>query len=111
MAGLKTRNKGKTGERVAKTLLADHDYIIIADTTSGLESGDIVAKSPDGTVYDVEVKNRRQIDIPTVLGQARKNAAKTDLPWMVMCKIETTSSWLVIKKGEKPTTWHEKNLK
>jgi len=108
MAGSKTRNKGKIGERMAKKLLADHDFTIIADTTSGLETGDIVAQSPYGIVYDVEVKNRRQINIPLFVGQARKNAGKTKLAWMVMAKIENTSSWLIMRKGEKPTTWHEK---
>lgn len=108
MAGKTTRNKGKIGERTAKALLVDHDYSIIADTTAGLSTGDLVVKAPDGIVYDVEVKNRRIINVPMFLGQARKNAGRSKLAWMVMCKIETTSSWLVLRKGEKPTTWHEK---
>ena len=108
MSGLKSRSKGKIGERVAKALLVDNDYTILADTASGLECGDIIAKAPCGTIYDVEVKNRRQINVPMFMGQARKNAHKTNTAWMVMCKIETTSSWLILRKGEKPTTWHEK---
>ena len=108
MPGKTTRSKGKVGERTAKALLVDHDYSILADTTAGLSTGDLVVKAPDGTIYDVEVKNRRMINIPMFLGQARKNADRSKLAWMVMCKIETTSSWLVLRKGEKPTTWHEK---
>lgn len=108
MPGKTTRNKGRVGERTAKALLADHDYTVIADTTAGLSTGDLVVQSPEGTTYDVEVKNRKIIDIPMFIGQARKNASRSKLPWMVMAKIETTSSWLVIRKGERPTTWHEK---
>ena len=108
MPGKTTRSKVKIGERAAKALLVDYDYTIIADTKSGLSTGDLVVKSPDGTIYDVEVKNRRMINVPMFLGQARKNAGRSNLAWMVMCKIETTSSWLVLRKGKKPTTWHEK---
>ena len=108
MSGARQRNKGKVGERTAKYLLADHDFQVIADTTAGLSTGDLVAKDQDGTIYDVEVKNRRMINVPMFLGQARKNADRSKLPWMLMCKIETTSSWLILRKGEKPTIWHEK---
>ena len=108
MNGSKIRSKGRIGERTAKRLLIDHDYTIIADTTAGLSTGDLVVQSPEGTLYDVEVKNRRLINVPLFLEQARKNAGRSKLAWMVMCKIETTSSWLVLRKGEKPVTWHEK---
>ena len=108
MSGSRARSKGRNGERTAKRLLVDHDYTIIADTTAGLSTGDLVVQSPDGTIYDVEVKIRRVINVPLFLDQSRKNAGKSKLAWMVMCKIETTSSWLVLRKGEKPVTWHEK---
>lgn len=108
MQGSKVRNKGKVGERTAKRLLTDNDYTILADTTAGLSTGDIVAKSPDGTIYDVEVKNRRQLNIPLFVGQARKNAGRSKVDWMVLCKIDSTTSWLVLRKGYKPTVWHEK---
>lgn len=108
MAGSRARNKGRIGERTAKRLLVDHDFTILADTTAGLATGDLVVKAPDGIIYDVEVKNRAMINVPVFLGQARKNSGKSKLAWMLMCKIETTSSWLILRKGEKPTTWHEK---
>lgn len=108
MAGRATRSKGKEGERLAKALLKDRDWTIIADTSAGLSTGDLIAKAPDGTIYDVEVKNRREINVPMFIGQARKSADKTKLAWMVLAKLEGFASWLVLRKGEKPTVWHQK---
>jgi Holliday junction resolvase-like predicted endonuclease len=102
------RSKGRRGEAAAKNLLKDRDWIIIADTSSGISSEDLIAKCPKGTIHSIEVKNRKLIDISTFKTQAVKNAKKTTLPWMLMCKIETTSSWLICRQGEKPTVWHEK---
>lgn len=58
MAGKSTRDKGRRGESEAKRLLAEKDWEILADTTAGLATGDLIAHSPDGLIYDVEVKNR-----------------------------------------------------
>jgi hypothetical protein len=106
MAGKSTRDKGRRGECAAKKLLADYDYELIADTTAGLATGDLVVESPDGKIWDVEVKNRRVINVPQFVGQAMKNAGKRR--WMVLAKIHGTTSWLVIRKGMKPAVWHSK---
>ena len=108
MAGKATRSKGREGERLAKALLKDRDWTIIADTTAGLSTGDLIVESPDGIRHDVEIKNRREIHISRFVGQARKNAERSKSAWMVLAKIEATSSWLVLRKGEKPTIWHQK---
>ena len=108
MPGRATRSKGKEGERLAKALLKDRDWTILADTSAGLATGDLIAKSPDGTIYDVEVKNRREINVPMFIGQARKSAEKTKLSWMVLARIDGSSGWLVMRKGEKHTVWHQK---
>ena len=109
MAGKQTRDKGRRGECEAKRLLTDRDWEILADTTAGLATGDLVVKSPDGIVYDVEVKNRSQLNIPQFVGQAMKNAGKQR--WMVMAKIANTSSWLCMAKSKKPWVWHGKEQK
>jgi Holliday junction resolvase-like predicted endonuclease len=106
--GKSTRSKGKAGELAAKHLLKDMDWKILADTTSGLSTGDLIAESPSGKIYDVEVKNRREIHVAKFVGQSRKNASRLKKDWMVMAKIDGTSSWLVLRKGEKPAVWHQK---
>ena len=109
MAGKQTRDKGRRGECEDKRLLTDRDWEILADTTAGLATGDLIVKSPDGTIYDVEVKNRSQLNIPQFVGQAMKNAGKQR--WMVMAKIANTSSWLCMAKSKKPWVWHGKGEK
>jgi Holliday junction resolvase-like predicted endonuclease len=110
MSGGKTiRDKGRKGEREAKLLLQDKDYTILADTTAGLSTGDLLVRSPDDITYDCEVKNRRILNISEFVGQARKNSAKNKTEWMVMAKIDGTSSWLVLAKNKLPVTWHMKS--
>lgn len=104
--GKPSRDKGKKGEREAKNLLADRDFIILADTSAGLSTDDLVIQSPQGHILSVEVKNCKLIDIPRFTAQARQNAKKN--AWMLLAKISQTSSWLVLQKGEKPVVWHSK---
>lgn len=101
-----SRSKGRRGETAAKCLLADRDYTILADTSAGLSTDDLVVQSPDGKVFSVEVKNTRLIDVPKFRAQAIRNAKRNS--WLLLCKIDNTKSWLVIKKGAIPSVWHEK---
>ncbi len=105
--GKSAREKGRRGERVAKLLLADRDWQILADTTAGLSTDDLVCMSPDGKVVSVEVKNCKQIDVPAFVRQARTNAKKN--AWMLMCHISGTASWLILGSGRTPVVWHEKS--
>lgn len=105
--GKPSRDKGRRGERTAKNLLADRDWIILADTSAGLSTDDLVCQSPDGKVVSVEVKNTKQIDVPAFVKQARTNAKRN--AWMLMCHISGTSSWLVMGSGKTPVVWHEKS--
>jgi len=104
----KSRSKGKRGEREARDLLGDNDWIILANTADGSEVEDIIAKNPKDIVYSIEVKNRKVIDMIKFRKQAKANAAKKRLPWMIMTKIEGTRSWLIWQKGFKPKVWHKK---
>ena len=101
-----SRDKGKRGERTAKLLLADRDYTILADTTAGLSTDDLVVLSPGGKVVSVEVKNCKLINVPVFRKQATANAKRND--WMLRLKIDGTSSWLVLGNGRSPVVWHEK---
>jgi Holliday junction resolvase-like predicted endonuclease len=100
-----SRSKGKRGEAEARNTLTDRDWIILANTADGSEVEDIIARSPEGKVYSIEVKNTKQIDVPKVLAQARNNAGKKKIDWMVMCKITQSRAWLVWAKGEQPKVW------
>lgn len=105
MAGL-SRRKGRRGETKAKHLLLDRNFTILADTTAGISTDDLVAQDEAGAIWSVEVKNKRIITPVKDTGQARANAGRNR--WMLLAHIEGTSSWLVLRQAERPTVWHEK---
>lgn len=106
MSGLTARRKGRRGESTAKKLLAERDFEILADTTAGIATDDLVAQSPDGCVWSVEVKNCKNLQLAQFVAQAKRNAGKKR--WMLLCKIDQSCTWLVLRKGSRPTVWHEK---
>lgn len=106
MSGLASRRKGRRGETTAKRLLQDKDYTILADTTAGIATDDLLVHDKDGVLWSVEVKNQRTISPENFSRQARHNAG--NLRWMVLAHIHNTSSWLVLRQAERPTVWHEK---
>lgn len=106
MAGLKSRRKGRRGETKAKHLLQDRNFTILADTTAGISTDDLVAQDEAGAIWSVEVKTRRAIEPVKQSGQARTNAGRNR--WMLLAHIEGTSSWLVLRQAQRPAVWHEK---
>ena len=108
MSGRKSRSKGKKGEREARALLGDLDWILLANTADGDEGEDMIVENTSGTIYSVEVKNVKLIDIPKFRTQAMANAKKKKKPWMLMLKIDGTKSWLILRQGERPIVWTEK---
>jgi Holliday junction resolvase-like predicted endonuclease len=107
MSGL-ARRKGRKGETAAKNLLADKDWTILADLTSGISTEDLIVEDTSGTIYSVEVKNVKLIDVPKFRKQAMANAKKIKKRWLLMLKIDGTSSWLIMRQSEKPIVWTEK---
>ena len=105
--GKSSRNKGKRGERAAKDLLTSRDWTILADTTAGLSTDDLVCQSPDGRVVSVEVKNCKLINVPEFVKQARANAKNNH--WLLLCHIDNTRSWLGMGKGRLPGVWTEQS--
>lgn len=106
--GKSSRNKGKKGNREAKNLLLERDWTILADTSDGISTEDLIAKSQYGTVYSVEVKNRKLINMLDFRKQASASAKKTKLPWMILAKICGTRSWIMWMQGNEPVIWHER---
>ena len=111
--GKKSRRKGRQGESICKRLLQDHDWEIIADCTAGCSTEDFIVKHPHGTLYSVEVKNNKIIDVDRFRKQARENAKAKNMPYLLMCKWFGTKMWLVEMQcpGEKKPhimKWWEK---
>lgn len=105
MSGKATRAKGRRGQTAAANLLRARDYTV-ADLSAGVATEDLIATNAEGKSWCVEVKNTASIT-PAHLKQAREQARKRRLPWMLMNKLEGTSSWLIRRQGERPTVWHE----
>ena len=103
--GKSQRSKGRRGETQAKELLTDRDYTILADTSAGVSQCDLLAQCPEGKVWAVEVKNTKSINVSAHRKQAIAQSGK--LPWLLLCKIDGTSSWLVLRYGM-TAVWHEK---
>lgn len=108
MSGLTSRRKGRRGETTAKRLLQDRDYIILADTTAGIATDDLLAQDANGTIWSVEVKNQKTICPEKFETQARANKSTARHRWMVLAHIDGTSAWLVLRQAARPTVWYEK---
>ena len=107
MSGRKSRNKGKRGERAFRLILADLDWSVV-NTGDGDTVEDAWAVDPNGCTWSVEIKNCKLIDLCRYRKQAREQAARSKLPWLLAVKLPNTSSWLVERQGEKPIVWHSK---
>lgn len=103
-----SRDKGRRGQREAQDLLKSRDWST-AELNGGTAVEDLIAVSPDGKSYSVEVKNT--VAITTAhRAQAMAQAKARKLPWMLLSKIAGTSSWLVQRQGDRPVVWHEKHF-
>lgn len=106
MSGLTSRRKGRKAESEFKKLLEDRDWIIEADLTAGVSSADLLATSPDGIMYVVEVKNHKATQWRYFRAQAVRQAEKLKRPWMLACRIDGFAAYVVIKHGDKPIVWN-----
>lgn len=104
--GATSRRKGARGQGEFAALLADRDWVTDR-ITAGIAAADLIATDPAGKTWCVEVKNCAGI-LPAHLQQAREQARKRRLPWMLANHIEGSSSWLVRRQGEAPQLWHSK---
>jgi len=103
--GKSQRTKGRAGQLSARHLLEDRDWQV-NELNGGTSVADFLAIDPDGQPWSVEVKNQIAINVRAFRKQAISQAGK--LPWLLLCKVDGTSSWLVLMKGERPRVWHSK---
>jgi hypothetical protein len=106
VAGKATRSKGRRGQTEALNVLRNRDWTV-ADLSAGVDSEDGLACDPDGNWWAVEIKNCAAIT-SAHRKQAMLQAERRRLPWMLMNKIEQSSSWLIRQQGRKPVVWHAK---
>ena len=106
MSGKATRAKGRRGQTTAKHLLLDRDWNV-ADLTAGVSTEDFIATDPSGRTWCVEVKNTRNL-LDAHISQAKDQARRRGLPWLLMQKLTGSSCWLVRGTGLEPTVWSEK---
>ena len=101
------RDKGRRGQTVAETMLTSRDWTV-DPITAGVKREDMIATSPEGIVYSVEVKNCIVISLAH-RKQAMEQARARKLPWMLMSKIHGTHCWLVQRRNCMPVVWQEDN--
>lgn len=105
--GKAQRAKGRRGQRELSDLLTERDWTV-RELNSGTAVEDFLAVDPDGKVWSVECKNTASINVRKHRSQAIGQAGK--LPWLLACKIDGTSSWLVMRKAARPTVWHAREV-
>lgn len=100
---INSRNKGRRGQSEAALLLRERDWRV-DDTRCGIKSDDLIATDPDGRSWSVEVKKTRTI-VPGHIDQARRQAKKRKMPWMLLNRIHGSVCWLVRRQGMWPVVW------
>jgi hypothetical protein len=87
-------------------MLTGRDWEII-ETSSGMKVEDIVAHDPNGNRWSVEVKHHRLINLEVFMAQAKEQAKKRNISWMLAVRLPRyPGTWLVLREGEVPTVWN-----
>lgn len=95
--GLRSRNKGKRGEREAADILR-RLFFLPAKRTSQ-RRGDLAADIDCGCNVHVEVKRRAKIGAMRFLEQAESDAAEGELP-IVLLREDGDTEWSVLLRIE-----------
>lgn len=99
------RTKGRRAQCELATALRERDWQVI-ETSAGHAVEDMVAISPQGKTYSVECKHCELIQLKKFIAQAREQAKKRKLPWMLCCRLPLyPGMWLVIRQDERPVVW------
>lgn len=79
------RAKGSRGQREASAVLTSHGYHV-SPLTCGAKVEDLIAEW-DGSMWSVEVKYHARANWGEFMRQAKEQAHKTGMPWMLMVRI------------------------
>lgn len=103
--GLMQRRKGRKAESDFKRVLQDRDWQV-DDLAAGIKDADLVATDPQGCRWCIEVKAHKLLKLREFVTQAKEQAGKKKLPWLLACQLPLyPDTWLIIAKGKRPVVW------
>jgi len=103
--GLMQRRKGRLAETMFKLELESRDWSVI-DISAGVNDADLVATDPAGKTHLVEVKNHKLLNPTKWRQQAREQAKKRRMGWMLAYRIPGYAGlWVVERMHSKPVVW------
>lgn len=104
MSGLRSRNKGKRGEREAVHLLEERGYEIV-ELGPGRKQEDVLAEL-DGKRVSVEVKNCVVWHIQDWRKQAKTQAKKRGCAWLLLCRVPGMPGTFYVEGEDRtPCVW------
>jgi len=106
--GKSSRTKGARAQTAAKNLLTERDWRVTT-TSSGASQEDIIATDTQGRTWSVEVKDQKTTPWEKFRTQARDQAKRSALPWMLMVHVPGTRHWVIERQGEGLAVWNERN--
>jgi len=104
--GKASRDKGKRGQREFRNLLTERDFTFM-ESRAGAEEEDLLAISPEGKVFSVEVKNCININQTAFLTQAKRQAAARGkgTAWMLACSIHGKGNTFLVQTQDSCQIW------
>lgn len=100
---MNSRSKGRKGESDFAILLEGRDHTVV-DTTSGKATCDLVSVDTKDRMWAWEVKRRKVWCWTDFRAQAQRQATGK-MRWALALHIPHTSTWLVVRQGERPVVW------
>jgi hypothetical protein len=100
-----SRFKGYREAWKFRNILGDRDWTA-EKTLDGVSTDDLVVIDDIGKMWSVEIKAHKAMNPEKWRKQARENANKRELPWILAMKIHGTRSWLV-EFHEGRNVWHK----
>ena len=99
------RTKGRRAETAFKTELGNRDWSVI-DISAGVNDADLVATDPTGKTWLAEVKDHKLLNPAKWREQAREQARKRLMPWLLAYHIPGYGGlWVVERQGSRPVIW------
>ncbi|MFX0132147.1 MAG: hypothetical protein ACFFDN_00745 [Candidatus Hodarchaeota archaeon] len=96
--GKMQRDKGRRGQREAILVLELLGFSV-QELNSGTKSADLIA-TISNSIYLVEVKNQKVLNIPVFIKQAKANAKEhKNAKWLLMCRLDGGYGWLLIHEN------------
>ena len=103
--GRSQRDKGRRGAREALALLADRDWTVV-ESNSGKATEDAFALDASKRPVAVEVKHHACIRLDEFRRQAKDQARRHGVDWLLMCRIPGHPHTFYVEGSRvEPTVW------